>query len=137
MTEQGNLPIVAELLPDKNGQVTQIVINQGASDGVKVGEIYLIYGIGKEILDPVTGKSLGKLELVRGRAKVTLVQEFMATLTSIETKKGTSTTKKISRQDGSYGFLFPQQETITELGEPSIRELDGVARGDFARKTNP
>jgi len=35
----------------------KIVINKGRNDGVKVGQKFLIYGIGEELFDPVSGKS--------------------------------------------------------------------------------
>lgn len=137
MSDNDSLPMVAELLKDNSGDITRVVINQGKNSGVKPGDVYVIFGIGKEIMDPATGKSLGKLELVRGRGKAIVVQETMSTLASIETRKGPSTTKQISRHGGSFGYMLPQQETITEHQEPVLKEFDGVAVGDFARKANP
>jgi cell shape-determining protein MreC len=133
MNENQPLPVVAHLIDDNGQRITQVVINQGSNSGVKLGDIFLIYGIGKEIIDPVTQNSLGMLELVRGKAEVTNVQPTMATLTSLEKGKGPATTRHISRQGGMSIFLTGN-ETIREEQEPYIKELDNVKVGDFARK---
>lgn len=48
----------------------QVVINKGEKDGVRLGESFLVYGVGPEVQDPVTGEILGPIELVRGHDKV-------------------------------------------------------------------
>ena len=48
----------------------ELVINWGADDGVKRGDVFLVYGQGPLITDPDTGRDLGRLELVRGRGEV-------------------------------------------------------------------
>lgn len=63
-----------------------VVLNKGAKDGVTLGQSFLIYSIGPEIKDPVTGHSLGPIELVKGRGKVIHLQESVATLRSTEEK---------------------------------------------------
>lgn len=66
---------------------TSIIINRGAKDGVKEGDKFLIYVIGEEILDPETNESLGVMERVRGKARVTHVQERIAVLESCMTEE--------------------------------------------------
>ena len=49
---------------------TQLVLNVGSNDGIKEDSRFLVYSIEDEdILDPVTGESLGKLEYVKGRGR--------------------------------------------------------------------
>ncbi len=72
--------LVAKVLEDNY----KLIINKGSNDSIKMGELVLVYEIGEEILDPETGISLGKVELVKGRGKVIHVQENMATIESIE-----------------------------------------------------
>lgn len=62
----------------------EVVINRGTDHGVEDGMIYLIYLEGEEIVDPDTKESLGKLEIVCGRGKVTHTQAKMSTLCCIE-----------------------------------------------------
>jgi hypothetical protein len=69
----------------------RVVINKGSDDGVKMGARFLVYRIGPEIKDPETGKDLGKLEIIVGTAKVTHLQNSMATLESLETRRVVST----------------------------------------------
>lgn len=64
----------------------KLVINKGERDGLRLGELFLIYGVGPEVEDPVTGQNLGPIELVKGRGKVIHLQETMATLRSSEEK---------------------------------------------------
>jgi hypothetical protein len=73
------LALVAQVL-DNNYAV---VINRGARDGIKQGQRFLIYELSpKEVLDPISGESLGHLEIVKGTGAVTHLQERMATVTS-------------------------------------------------------
>ena len=65
----------------------RVVINLGSLDGVKTSQRYVIYNIGEEIFDPDTHESLGRLELVKGRGAVIHVQDRMATLQTIDSKK--------------------------------------------------
>lgn len=62
----------------------RVVINIGSNNGVKMGQRYLIYKIGEEILDPDSKESLGNLEIIKGKGEVIHVQERMATLQTIE-----------------------------------------------------
>jgi hypothetical protein len=61
-----------------------IVINAGADKGIKQGKIFIVVGLGEEIFDPETNLSLGVLEVYRGHARVSHVQEKIATLVSVE-----------------------------------------------------
>lgn len=58
----------------------ELVLNAGQADKIQEGDRYLVYGIGEEIFDPDTKKSLGCLEVVRGTGKVVHVQERMCTI---------------------------------------------------------
>lgn len=61
----------------------QLVLNVGSEDGVDLGIRFLIYGLSEDdIIDPVTSKPLGRLELVRGTGSVTYVQDKMSIITS-------------------------------------------------------
>ncbi|MDZ7288342.1 MAG: CsgG/HfaB family protein [candidate division KSB1 bacterium] len=48
----------------------QVIINKGAEDGVKVGERFVIYRAGEEMIDPDTGESLGSEETKVGTLEV-------------------------------------------------------------------
>ena len=47
----------------------QVVINKGASDGIRVGQHYLFYALGDEIRDPETGDDLGSARGPQGERK--------------------------------------------------------------------
>lgn len=111
------------------------VINKGAEQGVKPGDTYLIYSLGPEINDPETGASLGRLEIVRGRAIVRHVQEKMSTLESDEFEETPGRRKIVKRESSGPYFLsmgIPQREEIEEGPERKKREL-GASKGDLAK----
>lgn len=61
----------------------KVVINRGSIHKVKEGKRFLFYKLGEEELkDPVSGKSLGRLELIKGMGKVVHVQERISTIES-------------------------------------------------------
>jgi hypothetical protein len=80
-----------------------IAINQGSNGGVAKNQKYLIYYLGKELFDPDTKESLGKLEIVCGEAIVVHVQPKIATLKS---NSFNLFPKKIVRKP-SVGVLSP------------------------------
>lgn len=60
-----------------------LVLNVGEFDGIENGQRFLIYGLSDdEIIDPQTGRSLGRLEIVRGTGYVSYIQKRMCIITS-------------------------------------------------------
>ena len=110
LDEDGNPAAWAE-------HVYRFVITVGAKSKVSVGDKYVIYSLGNEVKDPMLDISLGKLEIVRGRAAVVHVQESISILRTIDTKI-------VRRQ-----YLLPGMPE-TETVEVPIRVLQ---IGDFAR----
>lgn len=117
-----------------------IVINAGTNKGVAVGKTMLVVGLGEDIIDPDTSESLGQLEIVRGRGRVTHVQERMATLRSSEFEKqpDIKEIKKISSSGKSaIAAMFGPQETVTESikpAEPVSKPFVSVQVGDYVIK---
>jgi hypothetical protein len=62
-------------------------INMGASSGVKVGDTFAIFGVGEELVDPVTGAKLGAEEKQTGTGTVSEVQAKFAIMTVTGTAK--------------------------------------------------
>ena len=57
----------------------RLVLNAGSSDGIPKNQRFLVYGTSEEeIVDPVTNKPLGFLEIVRGTGKISYVQDTMS-----------------------------------------------------------
>jgi hypothetical protein len=63
------------------------ILNVGEEDGIREGQDFIIYTLGDEIFDPVSGKSLGYYELVRGRGEVIHTQQKLCTVRSLQTKQ--------------------------------------------------
>lgn len=120
-----------------------IVINKGASQGIKVGANFLIYGIGDEILDPESGDSLGNLELVRGIGTVIHVQDKISTIESTKTHKSAPTIRRVTKRPNQHNSLaslallgsrYETTETVEEIsGETSMIPFEDVKVGDFVR----
>ncbi|HIF9354076.1 TPA: hypothetical protein ACX6RJ_002081 [Photobacterium damselae] len=102
-----------------------LVINKGERDLVKVGHRFLIYREGDELIDPVTGESLGILELVVGSGRVTHVQDAMCTIKSDRTEKGKKVIKQ-NRFDLLAGSITEYETIDCPFEEPKI--------GDRAKK---
>jgi curli biogenesis system outer membrane secretion channel CsgG len=62
----------------------QITINRGDGTGIAVGQIWNVYAVGEELIDPDTKESLGKEEVLVGKAKVTAVQPKVSTAEILE-----------------------------------------------------
>lgn len=108
----------------------KVVINRGALHNIKPGQRFLIYRLeDEEIKDPVTGESLGYLEIVKGTGKVTHIQERMST---IETDRREILEKRIIRRKPSALFFSGQEEEIiTPSGD--IMPFENPKVGDKAK----
>jgi hypothetical protein len=63
---------------------TELVINLGATHGVRERSRFIIFTLGDEMQDPDTGEALGQLEVVKGQAEAKHVQERMSTIRSVD-----------------------------------------------------
>ena len=64
------------------GDDYKVIINIGASQGVKDEMPFIIYYEGEEIIDPDTQKKLGKLEHIKAKVRVIQVSAMYSTLES-------------------------------------------------------
>ena len=62
----------------------QITINRGDGTGIAVDQIWNVYAVGEELIDPDTKESLGKEEVLVGKAKIVSVQPKTATAEVLE-----------------------------------------------------
>jgi len=109
---------------------TQVVINRGSDDGVKVGARYVVYSLGSEVFDPDTKESLGQIELVKGKGEVIHTQARMATLETYEFDRGT---KVVTQQSWGSFSGYPFGPNVTET-QDTRKTFQGVQEGDSARQ---
>ena len=121
--------LVAEKLSDE-----KLVLNKGRNDGLKLGQRFLIFGYGKEVIDPATNESLGKLEIVRGTGKVVHVQDRLSTVESDMRTSSTKTIRKSSPSGFTISTLLNPVQVEEEIGEPIIVPFTSAQRGDVARQ---
>jgi hypothetical protein len=50
-----------------------VIFTRGEGTGVELGQIWVVYGLGEELVDPDTGASLGRAELQVGKVRVTRI----------------------------------------------------------------
>ena len=110
-----------------------IIINKGSLNNIKKGQRILVYGLGEQIIDPATKEDLGTLEIIRGSAEASHVQDKITTLSCID-KKIINRGSKTIRKSSPYMSMFGQSnETVIE--EPEVEELPfkDVQVGDKAK----
>jgi len=62
----------------------QIMLNRGDGAGVKLGQIWNIMAVGEELIDPDTKESLGREEVLVGKAKIVSIQPKSSTAELLE-----------------------------------------------------
>ncbi|MBK6688335.1 MAG: hypothetical protein IPG45_27920 [Deltaproteobacteria bacterium] len=130
--------IVVDVADDEH----RVTINRGSLDGVKLDHRYLVYELGRDdIIDPESGESLGRLEIVKGTGIVIHVQERMSTIQSDRTAKSSS--RRIVRRPSkamqsllSIAAGFPQEEEELQNLPPSELPFDSPKKGDHAKRVN-
>lgn len=109
---------------------TRLILDKGKNDGVTESDMFLIYGIGEEIKD-IKGKSLGMLEIPKGKGRVILLQNTMTTIEALT--KNVTKRKTVQRNSIFSNTAFcPSSETVET--EEIVIPFDNVEVGDFAKK---
>lgn len=121
----------------------KVVINRGSTHGVAEDQRFLVFALSEsDIIDPDTGDSLGRLEIIKGTGKVTHLQEKMATVTSDRRSSGgnKTVTRKTLPPNARWwvGALSTYSEpTIEEVtstpGESARLPFDAPSVGDKAK----
>jgi hypothetical protein len=109
----------------------KVAINRGSDDGVREGQRFLVYALSeKELIDPETNESLGRLEIVRGPGIVTHVQPRLAT---VECTFKSNPTKKIIKKGGGSAWTFGVEQSVETFEEAEPLPFDNAKVGDRAR----
>lgn len=106
-----------------------VVINACKTD-IQYNDLFIIYKEDDEIFDPVTAESLGKLQIIKGTAKVLHIQDHMTTIKSNKTKNIQTKTIPVMRVFGPFA---------TETIQTEIEDLPfdkDVQIGDIVEITN-
>ncbi|MCK4802340.1 hypothetical protein KAS33_01580 [bacterium] len=75
------VPWQAKIIKVSNGKV---YINVGANAGIRKGEVFEVYRVGEELIDPDTGLSLGAEETYAGKIKIREAEKKYAIATILE-----------------------------------------------------
>ncbi len=121
---------VARILSEK-----EVVLNVGLADGVKEGDVFVIFSEGERIIDPETGEDLGPLENVKGRVTVSHVMEKMSrakTSTYQQTQSGTLTSAYsiASSMLGGGTVTRHRKLPVQEKDIRSVSEEKHIVTGD-------
>lgn len=89
-----------------------------------------------DIIDPETGKSLGKLEIVKGTGRIIHLQDTMATIESDQYKRVKPRRIVKTSSPNRFGLIFEPQQTIEEFNPDSktLIEFDSPEVGDYAKQ---
>jgi hypothetical protein len=67
-------------------QGNQITINRGEGAGVVIGQVWTVFALGQEIIDPDTGEKLGRNEAEVGKIRISRVTPKLSFCDSVEDK---------------------------------------------------
>jgi len=110
----------------------RIVINRGKVHGIKAGARFLVYELEEEeVKDPITGVSLGYLEIVKGTGKVTYVQDRMSTVES--DSRGEPAEKRVIKRRSPFFFTGEQEEEEVILSQGDLISFKEPEIGDKAK----
>lgn len=111
-----------------------IVINKGEEDGIRFNHRFLIYSLDDEpLIDPITNKSLGTLEIVKGTVKVKHIQPHLTTLESDTFAKPSRT---ITKRKSPFSSAFDNSVTEEITNDRELVALDNPIVGDYAKLIN-
>jgi hypothetical protein len=102
-----------------------VVINRGSQDGITWNDRFVIYQEDEEMIDPITGDSLGKLQLTKGTAKVQSIQEKMSVIVSDKYRTISRTMKPpfafnmnpVETYEESQAMPFERQVKLKDLAK--------------------
>ncbi len=104
---------------------SHIAFSASEAEQFDVGDVIEIYEIGEEIFDPDTKKSLGKLEIVKGRMVVSSVQSKMC----VAKKQSTQFARHVENLP-SFLSGFRNRSMESEYEEIKLDKTDS----DYAQK---
>ena len=110
-----------------------LVLNRGEAHGLREGQRFLIWADGPEINDPATGKLIGNLEVIKGKARVTHLQNDMCTVKSDSAKTTPKIVKRFSSPMRGLFAMERGEEVIEEQPMPQYLPFENPEVGDFAR----
>lgn len=109
-----------------------LVINAGSDDGVNERYEFLIYELGDELFDPDTKESLGQLEIIKGTATPTHIQNKITTIKSNKYIYS-SEKKRIIKRVAGLASMFGGEEEIIEPGNKQLKSFDNPATNDLVK----
>ena len=112
----------------------KVVINRGALHKVTEGQRFLLYKLSEEeIKDPISGESLGYLEIVKGTGKVVHVQERISTIESDNRERWERKIVWLSSSASLFSVLGGGEEEETIVPSSFLVPFDGPIIGDRAK----
>ena len=115
---------------------TTLIINRGTNHGVKNGMTFIIFEEGEEVIDPDTGESLGKYELVKGIVEVTNVQENMSQVRPPfeNTSHSPTTLSTLMSEESKRSSTRERTELLVKSQDISgIVQVSSIVVGDCVR----
>jgi hypothetical protein len=91
-----------------------IDISAGEKVGAQVGNVFTVYSVGEELIDPDTGELLGSDEEEVGSLKTYEVKEKYSKTTVVSSGKG------LNEETSFVSIRFPKVTEIKDLLKPSF-----------------
>jgi hypothetical protein len=123
---------------------TTVVLSAGSDQQVQEGDWFAIYELSKEIMDPETGESLGRLEYVKGKVQVKNVMKKMS-YACTNAHKETRFRSTMPLNPAVDFFKVPYQATVGETLKVKEEDKNSdlipkdlyVRIGDLAKSIDP
>lgn len=80
------------------GKPFSLLISAGLGDGAAEKQRVMVFELGEEIVDPDTGESLGRFEIVKGEGRISSLQSRMSVIRSERTV--------LERKNSAYNALL-------------------------------
>lgn len=111
-----------------------LVVNRGTNAGIEEGQKFVVYEPGEEVVDPLTGESLGNIEIVKTVGTVINVQEKMAILHTEKPREPHSvrTLNEMIRSATSTAAIIGGAAALLESSDRDVydKKVEDVKVGD-------
>lgn len=106
----------------------RLVINRGSSHGIRENQRMMVYSKnGEEVIDPVTGKSLGILEIPRGTGRIIFLKEEYSIIESDQRKIRKTKTPRLHSSSVTTrlfdDYVVQEEEVILPFDQPRVGDL--------------
>lgn len=100
---------------------TEVIVNLGSDHGIAVGSVFRILGEPEPVIDPSTGKELGRVTVVKSKIAAAQVYEKFSVASTRWTQMGIP---GLTTFGGLAGLTGLMRSEVVDQGELNVRTTD-------------